>query len=579
MEYNLITNVENCYYDISDLVYYSHIPVMAVSLFFGFFVFFKNKTLISKVLFAITLTFSGWLVANFIVWTNPDSRLVMFFWSFFGILYVLLYLLCFYFVYIFINKKDMPFFGKLSAVILMIPIIVFSFTKYNLNTFDITNCEAIEEKIYLSGYHLIGFALFIFIILFLIIRYLKAEKKLKKQISLLVMGIGFFLISFFIAGYFASLIGNFELEQYGLFGMAFFIGVLSYMIVKFKTFNIKLLGAQALVLALVGLIGSQFFFIQNNTNRILTGITLALALGFGYFLIKSVKAEVERKEELQYMSDQLAKANDQLKKLDNAKSDFISIASHQLRTPLTSIKGFISLLAEGSYGKITPVQQETLNKVYQSNERLIHLVEDLLDISRIESGRMEFDFAPCQLADLCQEVVDGFVIRAKNNKLYLDYKKPTLSLPEIMIDAGKVREVISNMVDNALKYTTKGGVMLRVERGEFPNLNFQFPNNDQNSNLKNSKDKRDVIRIIVADTGIGIPATELPYLFSKFSRGKDIGRLNTGGTGLGLYVGRSMIEANGGHIWAESEGEGKGSRFIIELPVKQSEEILAQWGK
>jgi signal transduction histidine kinase len=83
----------------------------------------------------------------------------------------------------------------------------------------------------------------------------------------------------------------------------------------------------------------------------------------------------------------------------------------------------------------------------------------------------------------------------------------------------------------------------------------------------------------VADTGIGIPVTELPYLFSKFSRGKDLGRLNAGGTGLGLYVGKSMIEANGGRIWAESEGEGQGSRFIIELPVKQSQETLEKWGK
>jgi signal transduction histidine kinase len=403
--------------------------------------------------------------------------------------------------------------------------------------------------------------MFVWIIILAISRYRKAENNFKKQIILLVIGIEAFILAFsaigFVISYLVSsgAIVDFNLELYALFGMPVFMAFLAYLIVKYKAFNIKLIGAQALVVALLVLIGSQFFFIQNNTNRILTGITLALALGFGYLLIQSVKNEVKRKEELQYMSDQLAKANDQLRKLDNAKSDFISIASHQLRTPLTSIKGFISLILEGSYGKITAIQQETLNKVYQSNERLIHLVEDLLNISRIESGRMEFQFAPCQLADLCQEVVDGLSIRAKDNKLYLDYKKPEAPLPEIMIDAGKVREVISNMVDNALKYTPKGGVKVNLEQKE--------------ANL----------RVTVSDTGIGIPATELPYLFSKFSRGKDTSRLNTGGTGLGLYVGRAMIEQNGGKIWAESEGEGKGSRFIIELPVKQSQEILAQWEK
>jgi signal transduction histidine kinase len=224
-------------------------------------------------------------------------------------------------------------------------------------------------------------------------------------------------------------------------------------------------------------------------------------------------------------------------------------------------------------------KMKKINKVYQSNERLIDLVEDLLDISRIESGRMEFNFAPCQVADLCQEVIDGLALRAKNSKLYLDYEKPAVALPEIMIDAGKVREVISNMVDNALKYTPRGGVRIKIELAEKPNYQLPKINNGQDSNGQGKNVEGPILRVIVSDTGIGIPATELPYLFSKFSRGKDTGRLSAGGTGLGLYVGRSMIEANGGKIWAESEGAGKGSRFIIELPIKQSPEILERWGK
>ena len=130
-------------------------------------------------------------------------------------------------------------------------------------------------------------------------------------------------------------------------------------------------------------------------------------------------------------------------------------------------------------------------------------------------------------------------------------------------DAGKVKEVVSNMIDNGLKYTPKGGVTLRVELTKNEEL---------------TTDNKEVVRVIVSDTGIGIPATELPYLFAKFSRGKDVGRLNVSGTGLGLYVGKAIVEANGGRIWAESDGEGKGSRFIIELPIKQSEELLQRWG-
>ena len=119
------------------------------------------------------------------------------------------------------------------------------------------------------------------------------------------------------------------------------------------------------------------------------------------------------------------------------------------------------------------------------------------------------------------------------------------------------------MVDNALKYTPRGGVTMRVSVCE----------KEEAGCVLNQH-----IRLVVSDTGIGIPDTELPYLFAKFSRGKDISRLNTGGTGLGLYVGKIMIEANGGRIWAESDGKDKGSRFIIELPVTQTEENLRRVG-
>lgn len=564
------------------ILYYSHFPAIIVSLFLGFFVFLKErKLLLSKILLSISVVFSLWTFTNLIAWTNDKSTIISFFWSFFGILYLLLYALCLYFVYVFVDKKDISFNKKLILGILFFPVIIFSFTKFNLSGFDLSVCESIESKYYLTYYHLLGIAIFVWTIILAILRYKKAEKEFKKQILLLMIGMGLFLVSFFVTGYVASLIDNFELEQYGLFSMTAFMGFLAYLIVKYKAFNIKLLGAQALVAVLVILIGSEFFFmpLDNVTNIVLISVTLLLSVVFGWYLIESVKLEVQRKEELQLMSNKLAEANDKLRKLDNAKSEFISIASHQLRTPLTAIKGFVSLLLEGSYGKLEAKQEEAMNKVYVSNERLINLVEDLLNISRIESGRMEFKLAPTKMEDLCQEVIDTFVLRAKEKKLYLHYNKPETPLPELMIDVAKVKEVVSNITDNALKYSPKGGVTLRLERRENPNSKAQIPNKSQNPNDQNSNSlSGEMVRVTVSDTGIGIPKEELPYLFTKFSRGKDTGRLNAGGTGLGLYVGKEMIEANGGKIWAESDGQGKGSRFIIELPVQQSKELLERWG-
>ncbi len=251
---------------------------------------------------------------------------------------------------------------------------------------------------------------------------------------------------------------------------------------------------------------------------------------------------------LQMMADKMAVANDRLRKLDNAKSEFISIASHQLRTPLTAIKGFVSLLLEGSYGEISKEVQEVLNKVYLSNERLIELVEDLLNISRIESGRIEYKFEKVKLENICQEIIDSFVVRAKEKHLKIELKLPKKSLPEILTDKKKIREVISNLVDNALKYTPKGWVKISLLQVE------------------------DKVQIRVSDTGIGIPVEEIPHLFAKFSRGKGISRINTGGTGLGLYVGKKIIESLHGRIWVESKGVNLGSTFIVEIPIEIKKE-------
>jgi signal transduction histidine kinase len=335
------------------------------------------------------------------------------------------------------------------------------------------------------------------------------------------------------------------------------------MIVKFETFDIKLISAQVLVAALIILIGSQFFFVQTPTSIILTGVTLVLALSLGYMLIKSVKLEIERKEQLQNMANNLALANDQLRILDNAKTEFISIASHQLRTPVTAIKGFASLLLEGSYGEVSNGVKGALEKVFVSSERLVNLIEDLLNVSRIESSRLTFIFDNASVEKILKELYESFMLVAKSKKFYLNLKLPETPLPEIKMDAAKIRELISNFIDNALKYTERGGVTVSAEISEFGSVI------DENGFVcKGEKAPYGkVVRITVSDTGIGIPKEEIPYLFQKFSRGKDVSRLHVSGTGLGLYVGKAIADAHHGAIWAESDGTGKGSRFIIEIPL------------
>lgn len=562
MDYNLLTNIQICHQfkELAPmaLVRYSHIPTAIVAILIGLFVFSKNRSsLLSRILMAITFSFALWSFLDLLNWEfGYNGILTMFSWALLGMTQIIMFISCLYFVYTFPKDEAVPFFKKITALMLMLPVIILTPTVFNLTSFDIANCEASEGLLFTSYYHYLSLAIFFWILAVIVFKYRRVEKKLKKQILLMGLGIELFLLAFFATNLLASLLDDYTILIYGMFGMVVFLAFLAYLIVKFKAFNIKLIGAQALIVSLIILIGSQFFFIQNNTNRVLTAITLFLVVGFGWMLIRSVKKEIAQKEELQKISDSLVVANDRLQKLsdslvtanvklkelDNAKSEFISIASHQLRTPLTAIKGYISLLLEGSYGKMPMQIQDILDKVYGINNRLVRLVEDLLNVSRIESGRIQYAFAPTKLEPLVAELVDMFMPAAKNKHLTLSMQLPASPLPLLTIDANKMKEVVSNLIDNALNYTKEGSVSVSMASSG------------------------SAVRIIVSDTGIGIKPEDKGKLFTKFSRSNETTKMVVSGTGLGLYVGKNFVEGHGGKIFAESDGPNRGSRFIIELP-------------
>ncbi|MFZ1626662.1 MAG: ATP-binding protein [Candidatus Moraniibacteriota bacterium] len=544
MDFNLITNIESCYFDIPALLYYSHIPTAIVMFLLGLFVYARNKELLSaNLLFFVALFFSLWVAGDMIIWISPDSRMVMFWWSLINLFEVVVSMSTLYFAYTFLERKDAPFWAKLSAAGLLLPFMLLIPTEWNISGFDTVSCEANQGGLIDYFYFLEG--LFSFsLVVYLVQKVVRTSKEYRKQAIVFSLGVILFLVSFSGANIIASITDDWHILQYGLVGAPLFATFLAFLIVRYQAFNVKLLGAQALVAGLILLIGSQFFFVEELNGYLLVGVTIFLAIIFGIILIRSVQQEVKRKEELQEISDRLAVANTELHRLDNAKSEFISIASHQLRTPLTAIKGFISLLLEGAYGTFEPAVGDTLNKVYLANNRLMSLVENLLNISRIEAGRIQYQFVPTRLEDIILELRDIFLMAAHEKGLKLVIELPKEPLPMLSIDGQKIREVVSNVMDNSIKYTEKGEITVAVRK-------------------QNEK-----IIITVSDTGVGIDADDLPHLFKKFERGKDAAQVNVSSTGLGLYVGKSFIEAHDGAIRAESAGKGQGARFIMELPIQ-----------
>ena len=396
------------------------------------------------------------------------------------------------------------------------------------------------------------------------------ESSAEDKAKFIYLFIGFFLtsvIGFVTNIWLADFIKNsphYELySRLGLFSSIFVILFSGYAIVKHRLLNLKIIATELLSLGI--LVFSLFQLLLSGTSAALlaNGIIFVILLFFVIMLVRSVENEVKRKEELQVASEKLASANERLKELDEARAEFMSFASHQLQTPLTAIRGYASLLLDGSGGELTLSEKDMIGKISASSQRMVELVEDYLNLSRIESGKLEFTFAKWSLENICQEAVEALELKAKGKKLSLTFHHPSHPLPEVVIDGPKVREVISNLVDNAIKYTPDGGVSVDISQKQHQ-----------------ADETTDSIIVTVSDTGLGISKNELPLLFAKFSRGNNEERLKIKGTGLGLYVGKVMIENNGGKIWAESNGEGKGSRFIIELPLNPPKEIKekADWG-
>ncbi|MCK5319855.1 hypothetical protein KAJ61_00515 [Candidatus Parcubacteria bacterium] len=251
-------------------------------------------------------------------------------------------------------------------------------------------------------------------------------------------------------------------------------------------------------------------------------------------------------EEVARATKELREANNELMKLDKAKSDFISIASHQLRTPLTVIKGYISMMMEGNFGELPESIAGSIKKVYDSNERLILLVENLLNISRIESGNLQFNLKETDIEELAISVIDELQDTAKKNGNELVYKPSVAKIPCIIADSGKIRHVILNYLDNAIKYSEKGKIIIRLIH-------------------KNNK-----IIFSVRDSGIGLSSEEITNLFRKFYRGSLTPLIHTEGTGLGLYVAKQMIKLHKGRVWAESKGKNKGATFYFSLPLPKA---------
>jgi signal transduction histidine kinase len=516
------------------LLYYSHIPTAIIVLMIGVFIFLKDKKyLVNKVLFVLSILFSLLTFLNLVAWTNIDVKIITFVWELAQTILMGVVLCSAYLFHVFVFKKDVSVLSKIFGVVVLLYTTAVSYSSYSLVYFNLPLCEIVDNQFLFFAQSAVSLIVIVYILSGFVISFRRTDSVFEKRENILfTLGIIFFLFSFIFTWQVASYFEMFVLEQYGFFGMTVFMALLAYLIVRYKAFNIKLLGAQALVISLVALIGSQFLFVQSMTAQVLTGVTLAISGWIGLMIIRSVKL-------IDHQKDELAKASQE-------KSEFMSFAAHQIRTPITVIKGYASNMLEGDYGVLPAEATKQVQKMLISANDLIYLIADYLDKAKIELNQLKYAMNPFDLKATVTKVVGDFRIGAEHHNVPVK-----LAIPEgvdftISADESKIKQIVGNLIDNSIKYNVEGGhVDVSLERDE----------------------EKKTVRIIVADNGKGIAPETMPYLFLKFGRGSTAEKSSINGTGLGLYLAKEMLDHHNGSIHAESEGLGKGSKFIVELPI------------
>lgn len=474
------------------------------------------------------------------LWATNRTDFVIFGWSLQILIEPLLYVVAFYLFYAFV-KGGLPSFKKNVIVgVILLPLIGLIPTPLSLRGVLIAYCDAVEGPIALYYAYAVEI-IFIFSILFASFKGIRKSSSDidKKKIAYFAVGVITFLLAFTSGNIIGSITEDWEIAQYGLFGMPIFIALLGYLIVRFKVFKVKVIATQALIWSLWIMIGAILFVAQTNATRIVTAATEVLAIIFGIMLIKSVKREVAQREELQQLTQELAQKNQKLQELDVQKSQFLSFASHDLKSPVNVIKQFASLILDKTYS--TPEKiMETAQKIKSNAERAVGLVDDFLDLRRLEDGKMEYAFEKKNVVTLVHDIVEDFKVLAKQQKnidvIFTSTRNEVLA----NLDVSRFSQVIQNLLSNSLKYTELGTIVVSI------------------------KDEQSTALIEVKDTGIGMSAELIPTLFEQFHRAPGVAK-KIQGTGLGLYISKQIVLGHGGEIWVSSEGAGKGSSFFVRI--------------
>lgn len=543
METSIQTFINLCEWDTShfliysnnvfdNLIYYSHLLPLIITLLISTFIYFKNTKLLSgKWLLATSILLAIWLFSDLVLWATEKPSYTMFFWSLLVLIEPMIYAGMLFFTYALIDNSDISFNRKLIIFGLLLPTIILTPTHFALTQYDLSNCdrEAIEGPLAMYGYA-VEIILSLWILIHGMERIFKQKNYAeKKKITLITIATVFFLLSFAMGNVIGSLLVNWQIGQYGLFGIPIFIGMLAYILVKYHAFNIKVISTQILVAALWVLILALLFLKEISIIRLVVIATLILLSILGYALINSVKKEVILREQLQVANE--------------GQSTLIHFINHQIKGYLSKGRSiYAELLSEDDYGPLNDSTKEMLKTGEESLKEGVEFVQDILKSSDIDKGTMTYNMEHLDFRKIVSDMAEDQKKFATDKGLQYEVNISDADY-EMRGDVNQLKEAVRNLINNSISYTPKGSI-----------------------NISLSKDGNK-IKFSIKDTGVGLSDELKPKLFTKGGTDKDSRKINVNSTGFGLSIVKGVIDAHHGKVWAESEGVGKGSTFTVELPI------------
>jgi signal transduction histidine kinase len=493
-------------------------------------VFLHDKKNAVNIIFALIAFLNVlWTTANYFSLTLPPDRIL--FWIRLEIFFVIPYAVLFA---VFMNNFPIKYFllSKKSIILILawtIFMMFLSMTPFVFEKLIIVNNTPlpVPGKLIIFLFATLSVAVFYGIFIGFK-KYIYADVQSKNLWQYIIFGTVFSYLMMFL--FLFIFVNIFKIITFVYFAPIFVLPMITgmaYGILKYQALGVKITLSEIFIFLIIGLVTFQLLTSKDNLSFFLNFVSLIVSIILSGFLIDSVLREIKQREKLE--------------ELNRLKSEFLSFASHQVKSPMTNIKGFIDLVLDGIYGEINDKIREILIKVKNNINEEIDLIDNLLDLRKIEEGRMEYNFDKFDLLELIKEICDFYKIRALDKGLGLNCK---INNEIIFVngDREKLKQVFDNLVDNAIKYTNSGFIEIGYEKSD--------------SNI--------VIK--VKDTGIGIKPDLLKNLFGQFIRDPSV-KKTIKGTGLGLFIAKEIIKAHKGKIWAESEGEGKGSTFYVELPI------------